>query len=91
MWIDYCRNIQLDLLNLFGSYYVIEHVIAEANKRSEERFYRIYASDMLKAIAESLGAEVNERYVDLINNDVDTRTGDEIAADIIKRAGLKGA
>lgn len=90
-WIDYCRNIQLDLVELFGSYFVIEHVISEARARNEERLYRIYASDMLKAIAEGVGFEVNMRYADIINDEVDTRTGDEIAAEIIEKAGLRGA
>lgn len=76
---------------MYGSNYVIEHVIAEHNDRAEKRLYRCYTTDMLKAIAEGMGATVNSRFVDSLNNEPqDETTGDEIALDIIKRAGLKG-
>lgn len=89
-WFDCCRSIRLDLLDLYGSYYVIEHVIAESNKKQEERLYRCYTSDMLKAIAESFGVTVDSRFIDAINNEPeDEQTGDEIALDIIQRAGLR--
>jgi hypothetical protein len=46
---------------------------------------------MLKAVVEGLGATVDSRFADLLENKPqDERTGDEIALDIIKRAGLKG-
>lgn len=47
--------------------------------------YRVYVTDTLKAIS---GA--NARYADWIDQKPkDTRTGAEIAADVIKKAGLK--
>ena len=42
---------------------------------------------MLKAIAES--KTLSDRYADRIYTKTDNRSGDEIAADIIRRAGLK--
>lgn len=57
--------------------------------------YRVYVSDTLRIISENTarfggGAYIKQRYYDVINPPkVDTRTGDEIAEDIIKRAGLK--
>ena len=76
---------------MHGSVYVIEHVVAEYNDKVQKRLYRCYTTDMLKAIAEGMGATVGSRFVDLFNNEPqDERTGDEIALDIIKRAGLKG-
>lgn len=57
--------------------------------------YRVYVSDTLRIISENTarfggGVYTKQRYYDVINPPkVDTRTGDEIAADIIKRAGLK--
>ncbi len=49
--------------------------------------YRIYVTDSLKTL---IGANV--RYIDLLNQikktQKDTRSGEEIVADVIKRAGL---
>lgn len=91
-YIDCCRNINLDFLEIYGSQYVIEHVVAELNVRTEQRVYRSYSSDLLKAIAESLGVQVNYRFAEAIETpeDEDMRSADEIAMDVIKRAGLKG-
>ena len=79
------------MLDLMGSEYVIDHVIAEHNVRAEQRVYRGYVTDVLKVIAESWGATISDRYADLVERKPqDTRTGDEIALDVIRRAGLKG-
>lgn len=78
-------------MTLHGSIFVVEHVMAEYNNKIEKRLYRCYTSDMLKAVAEGMGATVNSRFADLLENEPqDERTGDEIALDVIKRAGLKG-
>lgn len=61
---------------------------------SEDTAYRVYVTDCLKLIAEntaniSRGQYMKSRYYDIIHPaKVDTRTGDEIVEDIIKRAGL---
>lgn len=52
--------------------------------------YRIYISDSLQNIPQN--KFLTTRYYDLIYNTsqkTDNRTGDEIAADIINRLGLK--
>ena len=77
------------MLDLFGSYYVIEHVLAEHNIRMEEKVYRSYTGDMLKVIAESMGATVNYRLTDLYDKPKEQKTGDEVALEVIQRAGLK--
>lgn len=76
---------------MFGKQYVIEHVIAEYNNRMEQLAYRSYTSDVLKAIAEMMGANIPKRFAELINNETveETKTGDEIALDVINRAGLR--
>lgn len=57
--------------------------------------YRVYVSDTLRIISENTarfggGTFAKQRYYDVINPPkVDGRSGDEIAADIIERAGLK--
>lgn len=55
----------------------------------------MYVTDALRAISESTakyagGPYVQARYADVIKpKPKDTRTGNEIAADVIKKAGLK--
>lgn len=51
----------------------------------EELAYRIYMSDKAYVLCQCSGTRYAE-YIGLIN--ADTRTGDEVAADVIKRAGL---
>lgn len=78
------------MLDLLGSQYVIEHVVAEHKNSVHDKMYKIYVTDVIKCIAESMGNEIDYRFIELIDsNTVDNRTGDEIALDIIKRAGLK--
>jgi len=52
--------------------------------------YRVYATDMLRAVNISLGQKVDERYIEIIRpKPVDKRSGEEIAAEVISRLGLK--
>jgi len=52
--------------------------------------YRVYATDMLRAVNISLGQKVDERYIEIIRpKPVDNRSGEEIAAEVISRLGLK--
>lgn len=47
-------------------------------------------TDILKAIAETQGMSISQSYRDLVFREPsDDREGDEIAADIILRAGLR--
>lgn len=58
----------------------------------DEKVYRSYTADLLKVIAESVGASVSCRYDELIDRPKEEeKTGDEIALEVIKRAGLKVA
>ena len=56
--------------------------------------YRVYVTDALRLTVENTakfagGNYIKARSIDIIEpKKVDTRTGDEIVADIIKRAGL---
>lgn len=78
------------MLNLMGSIYVIEHVITEYKIESEEKFYKTYITDLLKTLAEINNITVSGRFIDLLNVSPEPeKTGDEIAKDIIERAGLK--
>lgn len=77
-------------MELFGSYYVIEHVIAEWEKDEEEKTFKIYITDMAKGLVEAWGGEVTLRFADTYKPvEQDTRTGDEIALEVINKIGLK--
>lgn len=90
-YIDYCRNINLELLDLFGRGYVIDHVVAEHNNRMKGEIYKFYVSDLLKCLAESWGANIHYRYADMIDPQTEEqKSGDDIAYEVITKLGLKG-
>ena len=68
--------------------------MSKVSQQAKDTAYRVYVTDCLKLIAEntaniSRGQYMKSRYYDINNQaKVDTRTGDEIVEDIIKRAGL---
>lgn len=64
--------------------------MSKATQQAKDTAYRVYVTDCLKLIAENTGnISLKLRYYDIIHpKKADKRTGDEIVADIIKRAGL---
>ena len=70
---------------------------ATARYQSQQRdlAYRIYVTDCLRIISENTakmgnGSYITAKFADIINpKPVDKRTGEEIAADIIKQAGIE--
>ena len=68
--------------------------MSKVKQQAKDTAYRVYVTDCLKMISEntaniSRGQYMKLRYYDIIHPaKVDTRTGDEIVEDIIKRAGL---
>ena len=68
--------------------------MSKAKQQVKDTAYLVYVTDCLKMISEntaniSRGQYMKARYYDIIHPaKVDTRTGDEIVEDIIKRAGL---
>ncbi len=80
------------MAELLGTGYVVDHCISRYKHKQEEKEYRAYITDSLMTICNNFatawgGEKITVRYVDL-RKPIDTRTGDEIALDIIKRAGL---
>lgn len=88
------------MLNLYGRRYVIEHCVSEYLKRREERLYRIYITDALKAIAENTthyqgagemfdyGSSLTARWIDVLEPQIieeDNRSCEEIVHDIWDR------
>lgn len=105
-YLNLISTIRLDLLELFGSGYVVEHCVSafvakkKAEKEKKEReIFNEYVADCLKVITENTAKSVNvgneanyisNRLADILHPVYIKRmSGDEIAVDIIKRAGLK--
>ena len=65
---------------------------AEHNLRIEEKVFRGYICDLVMLMAEGKIAQVQYRYADLIEKPKEEteKTADEIALEVITRAGLKG-
>lgn len=65
----------------------MRYAIARYQKDQRELAYRIFVTDCLQLAPQ--GKYRTDRFADFIfNKKVDERSGDEIAADVIKRAGL---
>ena len=72
----------------------MSYASAKFEEWDKELAYQIYMTDALRMIAENTaklsgGSYMTKRYAEvLVKEKPDNRTGDEIAADIIKKAGL---
>ena len=73
----------------------MRYAIARYQSQQRDLAYRIYVTDCLRMATEntaktSRGSYTAARFYDIINpKPVDNRSGEEIAADIIKRAGIE--
>lgn len=89
------------MVDAIGRGYVVQYCISLYRKKMEKFAFQSYISDVLCTLNNNFarqlgGTEISMRYVDLVKpfgygsqtEPQDDRTGDEIAADIILRAGL---
>ena len=73
----------------------MRYAMARFNQHRRDFAYRIYVTDCLRIISENTakmggGSYVTAKFSDIINpKPADNRTGEQIAADIIKRAGIE--
>ena len=73
----------------------MRYAMARYQSQQRDLAYRIYVTDCLRIISENAaklcgGSYMKVKFADIINpKPVDNRTGEEIAADIIKRAGIE--
>lgn len=73
----------------------MRYAMARFNQHRRDLAYRIYVTDCLRIISENTakmggGAYITAKFADIINpKPADNRTGEEIAADIINRAGIE--
>ena len=72
----------------------MRYAVSRYNQHQREHAYRIYVSDCLRIMTENTakyagGTHLTKRYADVIQRKpLDNRSGAEIAADIIQKAGL---
>ena len=73
----------------------MRYAMARYQSQQRDLAYRIYVSDCLRIISENTakmggGSYITAKFADIINTKpVDNRAGEEIAADIINRAGIE--
>ena len=73
----------------------MRYATARFNQHQRDWAYRIYVTDCLRMATENTakmsgGSYISAKLADIINpKPVDNRNGEEIAADIIKRAGIE--
>ena len=73
----------------------MRYAMARFNQHQRDLAYRIYVTDCLRILSENTakvggGSYITAKFSDIINpKPEDNRTGEEIAADIIKRAGIE--
>lgn len=64
-------------------------------ERIDTEVYRMYTAECLRVLTENTakyagGNAITAKYTDMVNpKPKDTRSGEEIAADVIKKCGLK--
>ena len=80
---------------MFGWGYVKDFCISLFQKEQEDKAVKIYYAECLRIISENMakmggGSYITVKLADIIApKPVDSRTGEEIAADIIKHAGIE--
>ena len=78
------------MLDLMGCGYVVDCCISAFNHIQERRNFEIYITDVAAALINMWAKDPYPRYYDLIHpQEQDKRSGEEIAADIIAKHGLK--
>ena len=89
------QGLSVELLEMVGKGYVIDHCVSLFNKQVKEERYRNYIADSLRLISENVaklvgGSYFKTRYAELCEQAKEPeKSGDEIARDIIRRAKLK--
>ena len=80
---------------MFGWGYVKDFCISLFQKEQEDKAVKIYYAECLRIITENTakiggGSYITVKLDDILNpKQVENRAGEEIAADIIKRAGIE--
>lgn len=77
-----------------GKRYVIDYCISRWKREAKQEAYQSYIAEVLRLMGENVavlarGSYIRSKWTDLTKEDKqDNRSADEIAEDIIRRAGL---
>ena len=65
-------------------------MVARFLQEADQLAYQVYTTDMLRVLAMGAKIQSAKRYAELINHaPKDNRNGEEIAADVVAKCGLK--
>ena len=83
------------MVNLLGAGYVADYCISRFRKRQKEELYKVYIADNLMILNNNIahafgGSIITTRDADS-GKPVEKKSGDDIAVDIMQRAGLSFA
>lgn len=68
----------------------MKYMVARFVQEHDEESYRMYTTDMLRTTAMGMRYQSVQRYAELVRSTPkDTRSGEEIAADVISKCGLR--
>lgn len=70
----YTESLNIDFVDMLGSGYVMDHCMSAFKYRQEEKLYRVYVTDALKAIADNTrryagGYNLTSRFFDWVYKD----------------------
>ena len=82
-------SVRLDMLDLLGAVYMMDAVIDAINARRETEMYWEYSAECLRGIGASLGMKIVSFHDILHPQPIDTRSGLEIAVDMLDKFGIK--
>lgn len=85
-----CETLRLDLLDLFGIDYVIEHFLCDYKERQENELRWLYTNETLYAMSNQ--CKMTKSYMEIkpkYNEPEKKRDADEVAAELILKMGLK--
>ena len=89
-WFAGLSSIHLDMVDLMGRGYIIDFCISQINRKKELENFQIYVTDALASLLSRYTKDKIPRFYDMMHPaKVDTRSGMEIAEDIIAKHGLK--
>lgn len=93
-YLELISDIRLDMLEVLGRGYVIDHCIVSFRKRHKELQYRSYITDALQIIAENTahfagGRTITNRYIDIVTEkkDKEPQTTQSVVSKIRKKLG----
>ena len=72
----------------------LQYVEARLRLREEEALFRVYLTDCQKALLDGMshlagGSRMTRRYLELLEPAPSPKSGEEIARDVLSRAGIK--